>query len=76
MKLRSLFTWSLLVVIMIGSKQLFSQTELRLNSQASQVDIFIRDQAFTSYLFGKERSKPVLFPVRAPGKNCKPNFPF
>ena len=77
MKLRILFTWSLLVVIMIGSKQLFSQTELRLNSQASQVDIFIRDQAFTSYLFGKERSKPVLFPVRAPGGRIANRiFPF
>ena len=77
MKLLRLSIWSLLVVIMIDSKQLFSQTELRFNSQVSQVDVFIRDQAFTSYLFGKERSKPVLFPVRAPGgRIANRNFPF
>ena len=57
----------LLAVTLLCFSQLPAQTELTLNSENARVDVAIRGQAFTSYLFGEGRAKPVLFPLRAPG---------
>ncbi len=50
-----------------SGKPLIAQAELILDSEESRVDIVVRGQSFTSYHFGPARSKPILFPVRAPG---------
>ena len=49
-----------------ATRVLNGQVELGLHSDESRVDVTVRGQPFTSYLFGAERSKPIFFPVRAP----------
>lgn len=54
-------------ISLLCSGQPLAQTKLSLNSEDARVDVTIRGQSFTSYLFGEERSKPVIFPLKAPG---------
>ena len=64
----SLLVWSLAgVALFASSSRLIAQAELVLHSDESRVDILVGGQPFTSYHFGSARSKPVFFPVRAPG---------
>ena len=64
----ALFVCSLAgVTLFASSNRLIAQAELVLHSDESRLDIVVRGQPFTSYHFGPGRSKPILFPVRAPG---------
>ena len=55
------------VTLFASSNRLIAEVELVLHSKDSRVDIVVWGEPFTSYHFGPGRSKPIFFPVRAPG---------
>ena len=55
------------VALFASSNRLIAQAEVVLHCDESRVDILVGGQPFTSYHFGPARSKPIFFPVRAPG---------
>ncbi len=53
--------------LLASENRLVAQVELIPDPEESKVHVVVRGEPFTSYHFGPERSKPILFPVRAPG---------
>ncbi len=44
-----------------------AQNAISLTKGDSKITVKIGDEFFTEYLYGKERSKPILYPIHAPG---------
>ncbi len=66
----------LFLATLIGSASAADET-IKLTKSDSAVKVEIGGQPFTTYLFGKERTKPVLYPIAGPGgKHMVRDYPF
>ena len=51
--------------------------KIKLTKSENTINVTIGEEAFTTYHFGKDRAKPVLYPIAGPGgKRMVRDFPF